>query len=97
MTKSQEAAMDYIDNAIYEGALTISWKDIKAAVENAPVRNPKNWMRIRDVVADFKYDGSLVRTADVRVEEYAVGIQAWLERTADLESMEAAEARVSND
>ena len=73
-----EVAMDYIDNAIYEGAYVISWRSISAAVWDAQAASPKGWVHVRDVVQAYLNEGSLVRTANKRVEEYRVDIGAWL-------------------
>ena len=81
VTEAQEAAYDYIDGAVYDGATKISWSQIRNAVEKAPVQNPKNWMDIREVLATYMDDGSLVRTVDLSVEEYNVDLYNMMRRS----------------
>ena len=81
MTEAQEAAFDYIDNAVYDGATKISWSQIRDAVCMGSVGYPKNWMSIRAVLDTYMDDGSLVRTADLTVEEYNVDLYEMMRRS----------------
>lgn len=78
MNKNTEATMDWIDNAIYDGAMTISWYDIiEGGVE---------------LLQSYIDDGSLVASGTEHV--YVVGIEAWLKRTESLDSLALAISRV---
>lgn len=55
-----------------EGAKIIAWREIVQAVKEANIQ-VKNWLEVRNQLHSvFVWNGRLARTADLRVEEYAI-------------------------
>ena len=84
VSEAQEAAYDYIDNAVYDGATKIVWAKVVNAVVNSTAQSTDwNINSLREVLDTYLDDGSLqlVDRHSHANEEYNVDLYNMLRRS----------------
>ena len=69
--KTTNANIFLVVQGAISGKTKISWNEIVQEVQDAGLVI-KNWLKVRGVLQYFINHGRLVRTSDLRVEEYIV-------------------------